>query len=140
VDLDSLSGSTGNVTSGATASWPQAGSGGGDPLPANTAILVDKQVVAGRNTRGGRLFLAGMGESTTEATNGNHVTAVNVGLINTAFENLKDDTTIAAAGAPIEDMAGVVLHLPAGSSPSVDAITGWSCQTLVATQKSRLRS
>lgn len=65
VDLDSVNGSTGSTTTvfPGVGNLPQSGALPGQGYSANTAVLVDKDCIAGRGQRGGRWFFAGVTET-----------------------------------------------------------------------------
>lgn len=145
VDLDSETGEVGSVAGTLLNPLPQNGVVAGDPLPANVALLVNKLVVAQRNQRKGRTYVCALPESDSASTAPNTVTAARVAAWQGIFDGFRDD--VEQDSGPTLDYASdiAVVHITdrdAEGNPisgvSTD-ITGFGVQSLLATQRRRLR-
>jgi hypothetical protein len=104
-----------------------AGSKGGDPYGAQVSALVQKRTAVGGRTGRGRLFLPGLTESLI--SDGSHLQAGYRTDLQTAFDNFFTDM-----GALARD-----LYLLHGGPSAPNALTGFSVELLLATQRRRLR-
>lgn len=151
VDLDSADGVTGLVTSSDDETLPQSGIGAGAPLPANTAALFTKQAPSARGRRNGRLFMAGLTESTTTSDNGNRIEPANVTTLNAAAATfLANTNNTDGLGTAFESNMVVVHVLTRGASPrpgvpgppltgTHSVVQSFTVDPLLATQRRRLR-
>lgn len=87
VDLDSLSGSTGERTSTDQEDWPLVGGLVGAPTPGNVAVRVGKRITPTRGQRQGRMYLVGQPEANTDAANPNVLTSAVITTINSQLES-----------------------------------------------------
>lgn len=141
VDLNSLTGSTGEVTDGGAFTAPVAGGSSGDPLPANVSMLVTKVAPGGgRSTRSGRWYIAGLSEGSTDGANGNLIGS----SLLTEWAGIWEDFLAAVNQDGSYDSRMVVVHTqtigdadPVYLSKSI--ITDLAPQQLLATQRRRLR-
>lgn len=144
VDLSTEDGSTGEVTDGTGSDFPAFGGLAGQGMPGNVSWLVHKQLVAGRGSRAGRMYLAGVVESATDHDSPNVGMGSFVADINTGLDNFLD--------AINQDPGGytsrmVVIHTkntaPEGEDPEIELV-GTSevdalvCDVRLRTQRRRL--
>lgn len=146
VDLDSATGSTGEVTTGRDEVWPQNGTGISDPMPGNVSVLYQKILTgASRDRRNGRLYLVGTGEDSTAPTDPNNLTAATVTALNTRAANFLAQVT-SEGGGPLDYVSKfVVVHILTRDSLG-NPLTGDSAEVVsfvvnprLATQRRRLR-
>jgi hypothetical protein len=78
LDLDSLSGSTGQTNLGTGTNMPDTGNEVGAAAPGNVALRVLRNTVAVRGQRQGRMYLAGMPETETGAGTPNTILPASV--------------------------------------------------------------
>ena len=147
VDMNSESGSTGEVTTGTGAVWPAVGGGGSAPFSANVAVLVTKVLETGtRNRRNGRMYLCGGAETWTTAGAPNQVDAATRATLNANLATFVNDVN--NGGDPFEAQwfLGVTHTTNVGTPEEPDIVfDGFSdlsamvVQPLLATQRRRLR-
>jgi hypothetical protein len=137
VDLDEADGRTGSVDRGNTATGPFIGGGVAAASP-NVAVLVKKATGGRRGARSGRVYLAGPTEGgvTGNVLDTSYRTTLQTGM--TAFlasltngSWLPDVTS--AAYRP------VVVHTQGGVFTSSEPISSLTVQSVLATQRRRLR-
>lgn len=85
VDMHNASGTTGSITEGEGADFPQVGGVGGAPMPGSVAFLVRKNSTHRRGQRQGRMYLPGVAEASTPADGPNNVAAGVITAMNTAL-------------------------------------------------------
>lgn len=145
VDLDAADGITGAVVSSDTETLPQAGGSSSDPLPANTAVLVTKQISGGRSTRNGRIYVGGYTEASTQPANGNRLSTDQQALRQTDFNDFLSNTNELDTLGTAFSSNMVVVHVTerdtggapvAGISTVVNSLV---VDGLLATQRRRLR-
>lgn len=139
VDLATEDGPTGTVTSTAgwavqEYTWPKAGAGSSQGMPGNVSLLVTKGAGRSRATRSGRMFLAPGPES---AHNGNVLEPAYVTTVNNALASFLDYITDDVTPPQPETM--VVVHKPSLINPSYTKVTGLTVNSIVSTQRRRLR-
>lgn len=148
VDLDSADGSTGVVTTGGGDTWPKAGGNTTDqPTPGNVALLVTKVAPGGgRRTRNGRMYVAGISEALTDATNPGNVTTASLASLTAAFEGFSSDVSNTFLGEGYTSNMVVVHTINEGTETNPDIVysgqsevTGMVVQPRLATQRRRLR-
>lgn len=143
VDLDSIDGSTGAVTTGLTVPGPFNGGQTGAIATTNIAGLATKNVTSARGARNGRWYQVGYIESQID---GNIMTGSN---FTTARQTYVDFLTQLTDPAAIEDGSFLpcVVHTRNVGTPSNpvieytgnDVIQQFVFQPLMATQRRRLR-
>lgn len=141
IDLDTLDGSTGETaeTSGALV-LPVAGLATGQGCPPNVAILIKKLTGGSRNTRDGRLYLAGQAEVNQDhqlVTSGT-ITTLNTNLA-AAKSAIEQEGKVPIGGGEQYDSKICVVHQHPDGSTSRTDITGLQAVAQVATQRRRLR-
>lgn len=116
----------GEVPGGATVSM----------LPANVALLVQKRTnFAGRKNRG-RFYFPGVPADAVQLNvNGNVITEDHRAALQTAMDAFYDELKSSTLDDPINPM---ILH-PVGTATST-VVTAFAVQTLLATQRGRLRN
>jgi hypothetical protein len=144
VDLDDADGSTGLITEGEDETWPQAGLEASSQFPGSVNILVTKVHAGGRQTRNGRMYLAGVAEAWTAAATPQAMDGTFVTAWQTNMDNLLDG--INTTGSVFEyDSFMCVVHITErdidgnpteGNSNDVTALT---VNARLATQRRRLR-
>jgi hypothetical protein len=145
VDLDSAGGSVGSRVQSGAITLPLGGTGVGDPIPPNTAMLVTKQINGGRLRRNGRMYMAGQRESVTEPTNGGLFTTAWVTTVNTALANFLGNINQTVTGVFTYTSAMSVVSITgrdADGNPTTgvhSVVTALVAQRLAATQRRRLR-
>lgn len=140
VDLDSLSGSTGERNETSETTWPAAGGNTAGASAGNTSVLITKSSGGNRGTRPGRMYVAGVIEGDTDSANPNILSSAAVASWQGFVDTFRADTTFDDLD-PLEEYAAepVVVHAPQGVTPSYDPITSLQVQSLLATQRRRLR-
>lgn len=139
VDLDSLDGDTGSTTDNTDDQtlWPKAGYNVTAGLPGNVSMLVKKISGGGRRARNGKWFICGVPEVIT-TDSPNTITSTEVPLIQALFDDFADGIT--DNSGPIEvQRQPVVLHTVNGVFTSYDDVDRFEVQSLLATQRRRLR-
>lgn len=134
VDLDSATGSTGEVTDTSAHDFPLAGAVVGDTVPANAAVLVIKHTQAGRKFRDGRLYLCGITET---QTSGNSLGTGAHSALQAKFNQIYSIVNQPLADGSLSSW-GVVSISP-GSAAFHNTITSVGVEALLATQRRRLR-
>lgn len=107
-----------------------AGSGSNDLCPPNTAFLIRKVTAAGGRKNRGRAFVPWVQEALCEDSG--ILTSGTPAAITDAFTDLS-----AAVGTALEVVGPVLFHSNPVDAPT--PITSYACQSLVATQRRRLR-
>lgn len=132
VDLNTVSGSTGEITSTDATTLPVLGEIGGAPYSGAVAILVDKNTVARRGQKSGRMFLPPCGEADIE---GNTIGTPYLNALQAALNSLYEGLTVATApsAGPVVVHSGLNVEGPGWS-----AITGYRARSKVTTQRRRL--
>lgn len=140
VDLDSLSGSTGETTetSGSLVLETQ-GTASGEAVPPNVAYLVHKRAGGGRGTRDGRFFVPGVpeGMSSHDSVPASPLASINA-MLPALLANLNQNATIITGGS--YDSSLVVVRAPVGGETSFDTVTALELDSQFATQRRRLRA
>lgn len=151
VDLDQEDGTTGTTVDGSGAAvWPSTGTSAGLPLPGQVSVLIHKNVTATRNTRSGRMYIAGWSEGISDAANGNAVTAAELVTINTNMAAFLGDINQSTPGPDEFQSALVVVHTLSSVNPDpppdllVEAngysiVSSLTADSTFATQRRRLR-
>lgn len=139
VDLNSLSGSTGNtsaVQGGPT--LPSPGTAVGQALTPNVAYLVKKTAGVGRGRRHGRWYVPGPPEL---AGNLEGVDATVLGQINAMLPSLLNAINQESAPLSVGSYNShlSVVHRPGVGDPSYDHVTSLQCDPVFATMRRRLR-
>lgn len=143
VDLDSLTGSTGEITLGWERQLPQTGGREVPTAAANTAVLVTKAGTFGRGTRTGRMYLPGPNETQIAAAD---IVAAYQEDIQVDCNEFLFDLTDPPRLAPVS-WTPVVVHTRNAGTPQMPDIvyagqsdvTQLIVQRRVATQRRRLR-
>lgn len=139
LDLNSATGSTGQVTTGpgGTPSWPADGGFDAVSMPSNVALRVDKLTLSRRGHRGGRMYVPGMPESDTDVPN--TVAASRV----TAWQAEFTEFFNAINGAVVTGTTIViglsVVHVPQSGDPDWSPMNGYRVTSTVRSQGRRLR-
>lgn len=137
VDLDSLQGSTGAVSSTDGSDWPESGAGTAAPLSNAVYVKMVKRLEGKtRAQRNGALRLSGGLENWTLPTNGNVIDpAVALGL-NGAFEMLKDGINGDIIGDRVVNLG--VLHTVGGVATDFSEISNYEAASQVGTLRRRM--
>lgn len=138
VDLDSATGSTGSRTVTSEHELPEAGFHPAEPLPGNLSVLITKNTNAGRGTRSGRWYQAGLTEPQVVD---NSLIPATVDMWQDSFNAFK--TYIEEPSDPI---GGAQRHMAVvhttGDNPQTGTFTTVDSLTVnprLATQRRRLR-
>lgn len=146
VDLDTATGTTGERSSTSAHTWPANGSGTSESYSPGTSILIKKETGSRRGSKAGRMYLAGLteGNVTGNSLSSGQQAAIQA-KFDTLFTNLNDSSGTA------HDRNLVVVHIltrgastrPGRPGPPLTGdwsdLTAFSVQTLLATQRRRLR-
>ena len=126
-DLSSLSGLSGSVvpTAGTI-----TGGGSGTAVPPNAAVLIKKIALGTRSQRNGRSYQVGVDEAATTADGA--LTSGAQGVWQTAYEDWID-------ALQLVDLGIVVLSKSGASSGDVRTVLELQVDSLLATQRRRLR-
>lgn len=137
LDLHSLEGGSGSTseTSG-TLVLPVIGLQAGQGSTPGSSILIKKRAGATRGTRHGRMFLCGVSEANTEQMTFSAVSTLNTGLAN-ALTAINQSSAPLSVGSYNSEI--VVVHTPKNVPPSYSKVTALEAQSLLATQRRRLR-
>lgn len=139
LDLASLTGSTGSVTTGigGTPSWPSIGGVAEDSFPSNVALRVQKNTTATRGLRPGRMYVPGVSESDTDVPN----TVASSRLTAWQTEFTEFLTALTTYDNPEGDYLStpVVIHQQVGEAPTSTLITSMTPQGTLRSQGRRLR-
>lgn len=142
IDLDSLGGTTG--TFGPAAGQVTVGQDNNPMAPPNTCYLIHKNTASRRGQRPGRLYMPGPTNSTMDE-NG-VVTGTKITTINGRFSSYDSAIQSIAGTISITSTRPRVVHIDRHGSPdpavwtwSSSDVSSWSCDTVVATQRRRLR-
>lgn len=143
IDLDSLSGSTGDVSTTDGSTWPEGGASVEACLPGGIAARVDKNTVAVRGQRQGRMYICGIPENASEANSPNTLT----GAFRTSLQDAMEAFRSGLEGSEnVEPLPGGytsspnVVHTIDGVYESRSRITAMSVSPLLRTQVRRMRS
>lgn len=135
VDLSSVDGVTGTVTSSGAVVWPYPGGVGGEPYSGAIAILVTKSTGSRRGERSGRMFLTPPGEADI---NGNTIGAPYVTALNDALETFLEEMNDMGVG-DVKTKLHVVHRTRFAEVGTSTAITSLSARARVSTQRRRNR-
>lgn len=138
VDLDSLDGTTGEVTAADSPRvMPSPGSVSSEQLPAASAVLVRKLATGGRAARNGRTYWPGVPEA---STTGNSLTGTAVTSWNTQLALFLSGVSQSGASSfGGYDSHMVVVHTLAGIFTDHTDVTSLALDSRLATQRRRLR-
>lgn len=151
LDLDSESGSTGTLTAGTVSVLPQAGTAAGDGMAGNVAYRVNRNIVATRGKRKGRLYLVGVSEADTAAGSPNQISTAKRDAMNADLAILRTDMIQDPGVNPLAYGSHmVVLHTEGAENPDpppaiiltatgTSEITSLTTDLTLATQRRRLR-
>lgn len=142
LDIDSLTGSTGEVTSTDGSTWPQGGASTSAALPGAVAARVNKNTVAVRGQRQGRMYICGIPEDATVANSPNQLTPGFITSLATAMEAVRSGLEGPEAGAgtlPTYTSSPNVVHTVDGVYTGKSRITAMSVSPLLGTQVRRMR-
>lgn len=145
VDLDTADGSVGIKTTGGDEALPQSGGEAQISCPNNVALLVTKRVQAGRSSRNGRMFLAGVASQQVQAADPRRLAPAWVAAVQTHMTDmlaaLNQDVSV-----PVTYQSHLVVthvltrdedgHPLTGEGREVTSLT---VENLLATQKRRQR-
>lgn len=123
-----------------TAGVATPGLAGGSPLTSNTPLLVSKNTATGGRPNKGRMFLPGMVSEDNVGTTG-IITTSFIGPLQTALDQWRANL-VGAFPPNVQTYPPYILHSSegAGSGLPPTAITGFGLQSIVATQRRRMRS
>lgn len=135
LDLDS-GGWTGERTATSEHSLPIAGGESGQPVSANTAMLITKATEARRGERQGRMFLPGIVENYVEGNflSSSFVEAFNEDNLAPFLDGISDTPDVGTT-----ERHPVVIHTVDGSYQSQSRVTALTLQGRVASQRRRNR-
>lgn len=137
LDINSLTGSRGTVTTTDDNEWPaNGGVASNDAMPAVIAMRIDKTTSGGRGSRQGRMYLGGVLESWTDSgvTQSWAPGAIEevTGIAGAFLDAVSDQEFIADVQRQL-----VVVHDVTGSSPSYSEVTALTVNAQIATQVRR---
>lgn len=136
VDLDEEDGSTGERSSTGAQTWPKIGSISGGAFPGNVALRINKNTVARRGQRQGRMYIVGLGENNTDEPNTLNTAGLNVWA--TAMESFLGDINQEDPQVGQYQSAMVVVHTKDQVFTSHSVITGLSPDQRLGSQRRRL--
>lgn len=143
VDLSTSDGSTGSITAGDVATWPNAGASNTEALIQNVAVLIHKNLVgSSRGRRRGRLFMAGHNEGSNETDNPRAVLSTLVSGLNTAWGNFLTDTNQDPGPFTARMVVSHILTRDVDGNPATGdstPVSSLSTDSTFATQRRRLR-
>lgn len=139
LDLDSEDGSRGERTSTGTVNWPASGAQSVTMAP-NVSMRVNKQSTAGRGQRSGRIYIGPPQETWTTGDISRLIPSI-IEDVNESLENFRSDTEGAESvdGGGDYDCGMVVVHTRNGQFRGYSDVTGLTLESLLATQRRRLR-
>ena len=140
VDLNSLNGVVGSVTTGTgTAVWPLLGAKGVQALPTNSVAFIVKNTVAARGSKAGRLFLSGLPE-TDSSDNPNVLTPAATTALTNAFTALRTAINTYASAQVVSAVVAVV-HTSAltPGQGTFTTVGSFSAESGLSTQSRRIR-
>lgn len=134
VDLHSLDGPTGVITSGGGDAWPLPGAIGGEAYAGAMSTLVRKNGASQRGVRAGRMFLCPPGETMIA---GNELVNSYVLGLNNDLEDFIGDVTFVDTNLAVFP---VTVHLNAATGVYFsDVITSMTTRSRLSTQRQRGR-
>lgn len=139
VDLNSSSGSVGARSTTSQETWPQTGAGAGATMPGNVALRVNKNIVASRGQRQGRMYLAGAGEGDNTDANPNAVAGAAQTAINDALESFLGNINQSDADPDAYVSRMVVIHTLDGEFTNYSEVNGLVVDPVLGSQRRRLR-
>lgn len=141
IDLDSETGSVGERSSTDVQNWPDSGSNTDPGMPGSMALRVNKNCVASRGQRQGRMYLCGVAEGFTGKADPNIVLPSVSSAVNTRLEAFLGDLNQGEFGGSATSYASemVVVHTAAGEFVSASTVTTLTLDQYVATQVRRTR-
>lgn len=152
VDLNAADGNIGARNVSGTHTWPLAGGALNASMPGNVAMLVRKNVSAKRGARKGRMFLAGVDETSTQNPNQNNMYTANVSALQTAMDHFLSNTNQSdpIVGTGYQSFMQVI-HILTRDTPKKPGrlgppltgeglqVSSLSVDSLLASQRRRLR-
>lgn len=139
VDLDEDDGSTGERSSTDTIEWPENGSQDGAGMPGNAAIRINKNIVARRGQRQGRMYLAGVNESLTTDDAPNQVDPASAANFNTALADFLAEVNDSQVGGFDYVAALGVVHTKDDVFTSFSDVEALVVDQTLGSQRRRLR-
>lgn len=139
VDLNSLSGTTGERSDSGGHTWPQPGGSSDGSTPGNVAYRVNKQTSSERGARQGRMYLCGVGESANENANGNEVHSTIAATMNTMLDGLLPALNQTEGGPSDFTSALHVVHTVDGAFSSSSEVVQLVIDAVFGSQRRRLR-
>lgn len=143
VDLNSLDGSVGEISSTTDTTWPANGTVTGQGIPANVSLLVTKQTTNRRSSRAGRMFVGGMSEASTD---GSYVPTATLNTWAGFFGDFTESLTETGTISVYQNFPTVIHTRNDGTAANPDIVytgntqvTSFAPQALLATQRRRLR-
>lgn len=141
IDLDSLTGETGERTVGGGRTWPASGNGTISAMPGNVALRINKLTNGGRGSKNGRMYLCGVAENWTSDEDPNLVSNVNASGVTEAMTQFLQDITM-NAGFTNPDFPSSqlhVVHTQNGAFVNTTEVVSLECDSTLASQRRRLR-
>lgn len=141
IDLDSLTGETGERSVGGGNTWPKAGNGTVSAMPGNVALRINKLTNGGRGSKQGRMYLCGVAENWTSDEDPNLIIGVNAAGVTEAMGQFLDDICL-NAGLANPDLVSSqlhVVHTKDGEFVNSTEVVGLECDSTLASQRRRLR-
>jgi hypothetical protein len=140
VDLNAEDGTTGAFAGDGGDTLPSAGGVDNDPSSSNVAILVTKNTNSGRGSKSGRMYVCGLPEAYTSAADPNHISEGFRGTLQGNFDSFLSNVNQEGGGELVGyDSEIVVVHVPRSGDPSATKVNSFAVQSLLATQRHRLR-
>lgn len=143
VDLNSADGATGSLTSTDDHTLPVVGTGGGEALTGQVALLLTKVCSARRGARNGRMYVAGLTESNVT---GNYLASGVRAALQTTADTLLEAWTETGVISPPFTFFPTVVHTRAIGPGSTEVeyvgnsqITTLEVQSQLASQRRRNR-
>jgi hypothetical protein len=141
VDLDDAEGSTGERSTTSEDTWPQTGGNASSAFPGNVALRVNKNIIAKRGQRQGRMYLCGIAEGFSSTAEPNMIVPGNVAELNTALASFLGDINQEQGGGVGTSYSSemVVLHTAAGLYTDFSVVQSLTCDQYLASQVRRIR-
>ena len=137
LDLNSLTGPRGSITTTDNTTWPAEGANSSDAaMPGMVAMRIDKETTGGHGTKRGRLYLAGIAETGTAGDDVTNWSSLTVSTVQAAFAAF-DGGAFDREGVGSPSSVPVVIHTVDGVYSSDSDITAWTANPNISTQVRR---
>lgn len=141
IDLDSDEGSVGERTTTDTVSLPVSGAGSWEAHPGNVALRINKNTVARRGQRQGRMYLVGYAEAGTSQAQPNMVTPSTLASLATTLESFLDNINQEEGVLSPDEYTSelVVVHTKLGQFTNFSVVDSLTADPYLGSQVRRLR-